>query len=569
MPRSTRTRRDFLFTAALASLAPVFVGRSFAAAKSCAAIGAPASGLDVRYCGAVGDGRRPDTAAINAAIEAVAKHGGGIVRLPAGDYLTSTLYLKDGVTIFLEDGAILRAAPPGDYGIAEPNRWARYQDYGHDHWANSLISGIGVKDVAIVGAGVICGDGLSRGGWSRPFSWTRGTADKVIALKECRNVSLSGFSVLGTAHMGILATGVEKLTISNLLVDTLRDGIDIDCCEDVAIEDCAFNTPHDDSIALKSSAALGYKRVTRNVAIRRCFVTGGFKPGSYHDGSKQPIDAADGMKSRIKIGTESCWGFSDIRIENCVIRDSLGIALLTVDGGGLDNVAIRGITMQNIQDAPFFLRLGERLRAPTPGAQVASFRQVAIDDVKCYRFGMPIMISGIPGHRIEDVALRNIELVERAATAPRAGGGWMPVDRAWTPARSFAPPEDSRGYPEVGMFGPVPAKALFARHVERLTLDRLRLCRVTAQADLAASDAQDRRPFFWLQDVEDSRFAGIAIPGGASNPICWSDRSDGFSVSVSEDLTRAPDWQAELPPRRLQKASTGDSLGTVSKVAAR
>jgi hypothetical protein len=408
--------------------------------------------------------------------------------------------------------------------------------------------------VAIAGSGVICGDGLSRGGWSKPFSSTRGTADKVIALKECRNVALNGFGLIGTAHMGILATGVEKLKISNLLVDTVRDGIDIDCCEDVAIEDCTFNTPHDDSIALKSSAALGYKRVTRKVAIRRCFVTGGFRHGTYHDGTKQPIDAADGMKARIKIGTESCWGFSDIRIEDCVIHNALGIPLLTVDGGGLENVAIRGITMQNIQDAPFFLRLGGRLRAPQ-GTEVAPFRQIAIDDVKCYRFGMPIMISGIPGHRIEDVALRNIELVEHAPTAPRAGGGWMPVDREWTPARSFAPPEENASYPEVGMFGPVPAKALFARHVQRLTLDGLSLRRVTAQATEIASEPQDRRPFFWLQDVDSASFAGIEMPGGASNPLCWSDPSYNFSASNSKDLPRAPDWQAGPHPRLLQKVS--------------
>lgn len=554
MSKPLHARRDFLLAAALSSLAPGFAARSFAGAKNCLAQAAGSAGLDARCYGAMGNGRNLDTAAINAAIKAAASRGGGIVRLPAGDYLSSTLYLKDGVTLILEEGATLRAAPPGDYGMAESNPWDKYQDYGHDHWANSLICGIGVKNAAVLGPGTICGNGLSHGGWSKPFSWTRGTADKVIALKECSNVTLSGFSLTGTAHMGILATGVDGLKINKLLIDTLRDGIDIDCCARVAIEDCAFNTPHDDSIALKSSAALGYRRVTRDVAIRRCFVTGGYAAGSFYDGSKKPISAADGMKARIKIGTESCWGFRDIRIEDCVIRDGLGIPLLAVDGGDLDTVAIRRITMENIQDAPFFLRLGERLSAP-PGAKVGSFRRIAIADVKCYRFGMPIMISGIPGHRIAGVALSNIELVERPADLPRAGGGWMPVDREWKPARSFAPPEKAAGYPEVGMFGPVPAKAVFARHVEKLTLDGLQLRRVSATATADDAAPEDRRPFFWLQDVDGARFARIALPAGGANPTCWSDQARDFPVAVSGDLTRAPDWQASAHPQLLQKAS--------------
>ncbi|HLI22215.1 MAG TPA: glycosyl hydrolase family 28-related protein, partial [Stellaceae bacterium] len=393
MPKSFPSRRDFLFAAGLGSVASSLATRALATEKTCTSPGsASAAGLDVRCLGAAGDGHHLDTAAINTAIRTVAARGGGIVRLPAGDYLASTLYLKDGVTLLLENGATLRAAPPGDYGIAEPNRWDKYQDYGHDHWTNSLICGIGARDIAIAGTGVICGNGLSRGGWTKPLAWTRGTADKVIALKECRNVRLSGFTLIGSAHMGVLATGVEGLTISGLTVDTIRDGIDIDCCERVAIEDCSFNTPHDDSIAIKSSDALGYKRITRDIAVRRCFVTGAFAAGSFHDGSRQPIPATGGMKARIKLGTESCWGFSDIRIEDCVFRDALGIPLLTVDGGALDNVAIRGITLQNIQDAPFFLRLGERLSAPA-GAAPARLRQVAIDNVRCYGFGMPIMIS--------------------------------------------------------------------------------------------------------------------------------------------------------------------------------
>src|ERR1700679_954508 len=101
--------------------------------------------LDVRSCGATGNGRTLDTAAINAAIQLVSASGGGTLRFPAGDYLCHTLHLRDGVTLHLDHAAMLRAAPAGQYDEAQSNPWERYQDYGHNHWHNSLICGIGVK----------------------------------------------------------------------------------------------------------------------------------------------------------------------------------------------------------------------------------------------------------------------------------------------------------------------------------------------------------------------------------------------------------------------------------------
>lgn len=536
------TRRDVLRAAALQSLLLAFAQRA-AAGETAPASGARGT-LDIRSLGAVGNGRTLDTRAINHAIERVAAKGGGVVRVPAGDYLCHTIRLRDNITLQLERGAILRAAPPGDYDPVEPNRWGEYQDYGHNHWRNSMLCGLGVSNVAIIGPGLICGNGLSRGEGATPSARMPGVADKIIALKNCRNVTLDGFSLVGSAHMGILATGVTTLRAKKLLIDMGRDGIDIDCCEDALLEDLVLNTPHDDSIALKASAALGDPRPTRNIRIRRCLATGGFKPGTLYDGSRMPVGAKDGMKARLKLGTESCWGFEDIVIEDCVVWDGLGIPLLTVDGGPLKRVAIRNVTMSNIQDAPLFLRLGRRLSAP-PGAAVREFKDVAVRSLRCYRFGMPIVVSGIPGHRVADVSLKDIELVEDHGDAGERGGGWMPVEDAPAGIAELVPPEREAHYPEVGMFGALPAKLLFARHVAGLSVDGLRLRRVRQGADRVRAAARDQRPLFWLQDVEAARFAGIAVPSGVAQPHCRSDRPLEFPLSVSEDLPHAPDW---LPP---------------------
>jgi len=509
LPRSSRSRRDFLRAAVLAGFVPMMSAAPLRAAGR--------AEIDVRTFGARGDGRSSDTAAINAAIDAAAAKGGGIVRIPAGDYLCHTIHLRDGITLYLERSAVLRAAPAGQYDAFQPNRWDRFQDFGHSHWHNSMICGVGVKDVAIAGPGMICGDGLSRGEVSYA-SARRGGADKIIALKECRNVSLSGFTLIGTPHIAVLATGISNLYVSRLLVDVGRDGIDIDCCEDVVVENSAFNTPHDDSIVLKSSNALGYRRPTANVQIRRCFVTGGFKPATMVDGSRIAISAAEGMKARIKIGTESCWGFDRVSVENCVMWNALGIPLLTVDGGALTRVALRDIAMRNIQDAPLFLRLGSRLRAPQ-GATVEPFAGVTVENLACDGFRMPVTISGIPGHRIADVALRNIELMWHGAPTAQEGGGWNPLAAAFA-ANDAAPPEKASDYPEAGMFGPLPARFLFARHVENLAIDGLRLTSTATTKPLAAAATASNVPLFWFEDIEGARFADIHAPDGAAGPIC-------------------------------------------------
>ena len=480
---------------------------------------APRAETDVRAHGALGNGRAPDTAAINAAIDAVAGQGGGTVRIPAGDYLCHTIHLRDGITLYLERDAVLRAAPAGQYDPFQPNRWDRYQDFGHSHWHNSVICGVGVKNVAIAGPGTICGDGLSRGELNGA-SARRGGADKIIALKECRDVTLGGFTLTGSPHIAILATGVSNLHVSRLLVDVGRDGIDIDCCENVVVEDSFFNTPHDDSIVLKSSNALGYRRPTVNVQIRRCFVTGGFRPGTLADGRRVGIGADAGMKARIKVGTESCWGFDRVTIENCVVWNALGIPLMTVDGGALTNVAVRGIVLRDIQDAPLFLRLGSRLRAPAD-ARIEPFAGITVENFSCAGFRMPLTISGLPGQRIADVSLRNVELVKHRAAAAADGGGWIP-EAAALAASDIAPPEKPSAYPEAGMFGPLPARFLFARHVAGLAIAGLRLKTGAPAQALATRAASSLTPLFWFQDVEGARFADIEAPEGAG-PICNTD----------------------------------------------
>ena len=158
----------------LAAAATTAVPAAYAAQRSPNASALPGI-FDIRTFGAVGDGKTVDSPAINKAIEAAAASGGGTVLFPAGTWLSFSIRLKSHVALFLSQGATILAADSplpgattgykgGTYDAAEPNTaWDAYQDYGHNHWHNSLIWGEGINDVSITGPGLIFGKGLSYG----------------------------------------------------------------------------------------------------------------------------------------------------------------------------------------------------------------------------------------------------------------------------------------------------------------------------------------------------------------------------------------------------------------------
>ena len=412
---------------------------------------------NVRDFGAQGDGKHIDSYAINQAIETVASQGGGTVFFPAGNYLSYSIRLKSHICLLLDAGATLTAASPSateGYDEAEPNEYDRYQDFGHSHWKNSLLWAIGEEDITICGQGSIYGAGLSR----NQKSSDKGVGNKAISLKECKNVQLKDIRMLLCGHFALLATNVDNMTIDNILIDTNRDGLDIDCCRNVRISNCTVNSPWDDGIVLKACYGLGYFKDTENVTITNCAVSG-YDRGTVADGTYQFKDTIapdhDLPYGRIKLGTESSGGFKNIAITNCVFDHCRGLALETVDGGYLEDVVISNITMRDIFNAPFFLRLGARMRSPE-GTPVGKMRRVSISNINVFNADSRYasIISGIPEHNIEDVSFSNIRIYYK--------GGFSKESAA------FSPPENEKMYPEPSMFGIVPASAFYIRHARNI-----------------------------------------------------------------------------------------------------
>jgi len=458
------------------------------------------STFDIRAYGAKGDGTTLDRAAINQAIEAAATAGGGTIHFSAGTYLTGSIRLRSNIALQFDPGAVLEATSDMTaYDEAEPNQWTQFQDFGHSHWHNSLIWGESLENIAIMGSGLISGKALTRG-------LEVDSVNKTIALKLCRNVTLRDFSILSGGHFAILATGVDNLTIDNLRIDTNRDGIDIDSCSNVRISNASVNTPNDDAIVLKASYSLGAFRPTEHVTIVNCLVSG-YDVGSLLDGTfKRTVTHApdrDGPTGRIKLGTESNGDFRNITISNVVFDRSRGVALETVDGAHIEDIAISNITMREVSNAPIFLRIGSRMRAPA-NTPIGSLRRLHIDNVVVSdadpRYAS--IISGIPGHDVEDVTLSRIRIVYRGGLS-LDDVARQPADRVNTfffrgeggvpPREPFDTPEREKEYPEPSMFGLLPAYGFFIRHAKGIELHDITVSFVE----------EDRRPVIVLDQVKD------------------------------------------------------------------
>jgi len=426
---------------------------------------------DVRDFGAKADGKILCTKSIQRVIDQCAKDGGGTVYLGQGTFLSGTIYMKSGVTLKLDPACTLLGSKNlKDY----PQTVQAFRSYTDNYTNKSLIYGEKLEKIAIIGRGIIDGQGASFEGpyLVRPY---------MIRFIQCRNVTVKDVTLKNSPMWVQHYLACDDVRISGVTVRSVvnanNDGINIDSCERVIISDCNIRSG-DDAIVLKSTSA----RVCRNVTVSNCLLST--------------------RCNALKMGTESNGGFENIVMTGCSIYDTrlAGVALEIVDGGTMDRIVVSNITMNNI-GAPIFVRLGNRARPfkkdmEKPG--IGIMRNITISNIEATGANATgCAISGLPQAKIENITLSNIRL-------SFAGGGTKEdADRVV--------PEKPQAYPEYSMFGRLPAYGLYCRHVKGLKL-------LNVQLQLANSDQRHGLVF---EDVEDALIYDLAgpYPPGAESTI--------------------------------------------------
>ena len=334
-----------------------------------------ATGLvfNVRDFGATGDGKTKDTLSIQQAIDRCYVLGGGEVLLPQGNYLTGAIALKSNVVIRLEKDAVLMGSPEfTDYPVAQV-RWEGKWMKGHV----GLIYAFDAHDIGIVGEGKIVGDPALGG---RPNEKYPLRHPALIEPIGCMNIRLEGFSTSYKFMWSIHPTYSDHISIKNLTIRSTGgngDGIDLDSCKHVRIDNCDIETG-DDCISLKSGRGMqGYSlmRTTEDVHITNCRF-------------------ADTIFACIGIGSETSGGIRNVLIENCEFTKAKTFAVYIKSrpgrGAFIEDIVCKNLKVSGAEGG--FLRfniLGSGLQDenPVPGDEGIpriknfSFSNIQVNDV--------------------------------------------------------------------------------------------------------------------------------------------------------------------------------------------
>ncbi len=424
------------------------------------------------------DGETLCTVAVQKLIDEVASNGGGIVLFPEGRYVLSTLFLRSNVHIVLENAWLLGSLRFDDYRTDEQVDYPLYQDASHSFFHCSMLVGEGCENISITGSGGID----MRSVWDEKNVRNmchRGA--KAIALKECKNVRISGISVWNATDLAVYFAGCENVEVDGVKVRAYIDGISPDGSKNVKIQNCEVESG-DDGIVFKASYTLNRLSDCENITVNDCKISS--------------------RCNAIKFGTETNGDFKNITIENVRISNTrlAGIALESVDGSHIDGIVFRDIYMQNVA-TPIFVHLGKRLRGPK-GTLIGSIANVTFENIVATGKYQPYTtiewnyasflqkdtyqepwnigvaegltneqvfteispwqitsnVCGLKGYSLKNIRFKDVRL--------ELNGG----------SKEYNPivPEEPLTYPEAFVYGRIlPAKGIYFRHIDGLSLENV------------------------------------------------------------------------------------------------
>lgn len=400
--------------------------------------------------GAAGDGRQDNSAPFAAALNALKDAGGGTLRVGAGVWRTGPLELFSRITLTIEAGGVISFIPEPERYAPVFTRWEGVECYA----LHPLVFADRQEEVRITGSGVLDGSGkvwwdmcrekqrrgqrtpetpleLRLGALNQGFAVQpgggggRGTQflrPPLVQFLRCSRIYIEGITLIDSPFWTIHPVFCDAVTIRGVHIRNPQDapntdGIDIDSCRDVAIENCRLGVG-DDGIALKSGSGSDGLRAaapTKNVRVKGCTVEDG------HGG--------------IVIGSETAGGVFSVVAEDCVFKGTdRGIRIKTRRGRGgrIQDLTFRNLTMEN-NLCPLAINMYYRCGAD-PESGLFSLNPLPIE-------------TATP-------SIKNIEISHIHATGCRASAGFIaglpeaPIENLSISSSDFATDETSPISPE-------------------------------------------------------------------------------------------------------------------------
>jgi hypothetical protein len=319
-------------------------------------------------------------AAIQAAIDACAKAGGGRVIIPPGRWPTGSVRLRSNVEFHLAPGSILMAS--GDESaFPELSRTDNLPGV-----IRALIWADGEQAISLTGSGMIHGDGDS-GLWGEEAAQTF-FRPALVFLRNCSGILLRDvrlyYSQFWTCHlMRCRDVVIDAVDIRTHPRRINADGIDPDGCRNVRISNCLIDSA-DDAICLKSTEG----DACEDIVISNCIVSS--------------------RCAGIKLGTESIGPICNVHVSNCIIREAdTGLALFQKDRGGFHSITFSNLSIRCHGAFPILIDNSRRWRSQKG---VGEIRSLLIENTRCEGAGK-MLLRGHPESPLRDIALRGVSFV--------------------------------------------------------------------------------------------------------------------------------------------------------------
>ena len=363
--------------------------------------------LNVRAFGAKGDGKTLDTAAIQAALDACGKAGGGGVELPSGIYLSQPVFLRNRTTLQLDASAVLKATDEAS-DFRNPKKSGSFL---------AFVNGHKLTDIAITGQGAIDGSGACWWGPAREAK-TKGKENPgytlprpwLIVLTECNGVHIEGVTLRDSPCFHLVPVDCENVVVSNVIIQAPADSpntdaIDPSSCKNVLITQCRLDVG-DDNVAIKSGHKVaGRQFASENITVSDCTFLHGH-----------------GMS----IGSETGAGVKNLLVENCTFdgtTSGIRIKSSRQKGGLVENLVYRNLTMTNVE-IPINISGYYPKNPPTDSAQPVTattpfYCDIRICSVTATGPRSAGWIIGLPESCVSNVALENVRLSTRTGLTIR------------------------------------------------------------------------------------------------------------------------------------------------------